>query len=134
MAVRGSTNTLVTYNSVNITPYINSVELAAAIDELEATNLASTVAQYSPSLANYSLSLGGDWVKALDDALGPDAITPVVRTCVVKFTDEAGGWVQYSWAVSFLTGFSISSTATGKIEHSPSLRLSGSPTRTTGTV
>jgi hypothetical protein len=133
MAVRGSTNTIVTYNSVAITAYVNSVELAATIDELEATDMASTVSEYSPSLASYTLSLGGDWIKALDDALGPDTITPTVRTCVVKFTDENGAWVQYSWATAFISAFSISSTATGKIEHSPSIRLSGTPTRTTGT-
>lgn len=132
MAVRGAGNITVTYNSVNITPYINTVELTAAVDELEATDLASTVAEYSPSLANYSLSLGGDWVQALDNVLGIDALTPIVRPCIVKITDENGAWAQYSWTTAFITGFSISASATGKIEHSPSLRLSGTPTRTTG--
>ena len=133
MAVRGAGNAIVTYNSQNITQYINSVELAATIQELEATDLASTVAEYSPSLAEYNLSLGGDWAQALDNILGVDAVAPTVRTCVVKFTDETGAWVQYSWATSFISGFSISASATGKIEHSPSIRLSGTPTRTTGT-
>ena len=133
MAVRGAGNATVTYNGQNITQYINSVELAATIQELEATDLASTVAEYSPSLAEYNLSLGGDWAQALDNILGVDAVAPTVRTCVVKFTDETGAWVQYSWATSFISGFSISASATGKIEHSPSIRLSGTPTRTTGT-
>jgi len=132
MAVRGAGNATVTYNSQNITQYINSVELAATIQELEATDLASTVAEYSPSLAEYNLSLGGDWAQALDNILGVDAVAPTVRTCVVKFTDETGAWVQYSWTTSFISGFSISASATGKIEHSPSIRLSGTPTRTTG--
>lgn len=132
MAVRGAGNAVVTYNSQNITAYINSVELSATIQELEATDLASTVAEYSPSLAEYSLSLGGDWAQALDNILGVDAVAPTVRPCVIKFTDETGAWVQYSWAVSFISGFSISASATGKIEHSPSIRLSGTPTRTTG--
>ena len=132
MAVRGAGNATVTYNSQNITQYINSVELAATIQELEATDLASTVAEYSPSLAEYNLSLGGDWAQALDNILGVDAVAPTVRTCVVKFTDETDAWVQYSWATSFISGFSISASATGKIEHSPSIRLSGTPTRTTG--
>ena len=132
MAVRGAGNATVTYNSQNITAYINSVELSATIQELEATDLASSVAEYSPSLAEYALSLGGDWAQALDNILGVDAVAPTVRTCVIKFTDETGAWVQYSWATSFISGFSISASATGKIEHSPSIRLSGTPTRTTG--
>lgn len=133
MAVRGSGNVVVTYNSNNITAYLNTVELAATIDELEATDLASTVAEYSPSLAQYNLTIGGDWAKALDDILGVDALAPTVRTCVIKFTDEAGAWAQYSWTTAFISGYSISASATGKIEHSPTLRLSGTPTRTTGT-
>lgn len=132
MAVRGAGNASVVYNSVDITPYLNSVELAATIDELEATDLASTVAEYSPSLAQYALTLGGDWNQTLDNALGVDALTPTVRTCTVKFTDEAGLWAQYAWTTAFISGFSISASATGKIEHSPSLRLSGTPVRTTG--
>jgi len=134
MAVRGAGNVVVTYNSSNITAYLNTVELAATIDELEATDLASTVAEYSPSLASYALTIGGDWDKALDDILGVDALAPVTRAVVIKFTDETGDWAQYAWATGFISGYSISASATGKVEHSPSLRLSGTPTRTTGTV
>lgn len=132
MAVRGSGNVVVTYNSNNITAYLNTAELAATVDELEATDLASTVAEYSPSLAQYNLTIGGDWAKALDDILGVDALAPVVRSCVIKFTDETGAWAQYAWTTAFISGYSISASATGKIEHSPTLRLSGTPTRTTG--
>ena len=132
MAVRGAGNVTITYNSVDITPYINQAELSATIDELEATDLASTVAEYSPSLAQYNLSLGGDWIQALDNVLGVDALAPTVRTCVAKFKDENGAWAQYSWSSAFISGYSISASATGKIEHSPEIRLSGTPTRTTG--
>lgn len=134
MAVRGAGNVVVTYNSNNITAYLNTVELAATIDELEATDLASTVAEFSPSLAQYNLTIGGDWDKALDDILGVDALTPTVRTVVIKFTDEGGDWAQYAWTTGFISGYSISAAATGKIEHSPTLRLSGTPTRTTGSA
>ena len=134
MAVRGAGHITVTYNSQNITAYLNTVELAATVDELEATDLASTVAEYSPSLAQYNLTIGGDWDQALDNILGVDALAPVTRTVVVKITDESGDWVQYSWSTGFITGYSISASATGKIEHSPSLRLSGTPTRTTGSA
>jgi len=132
MAVRGAGNTVVTYNSQNITAYLNSAELAAAVDELESTNLASTVMEYAPSLANYTLSLEGDWSKALDDILGVDALTPTRRACSIKVTDETGAWAQYAWTQAFITGYNISIGSTEKVSHSPTLRLSGTPTRTTG--
>lgn len=134
MAARGAGNVAVTYNAQNMTAYIKSAELQATIQELEATDFASTAAEYSPSLAEFTLSLGGDWIQALDNILGVDAIVPTVRACNIKFTDKAGAWVQYAWTTAFITGFNISASATGKIEHSPSLRLSGVPTRTTGNV
>lgn len=132
MAVRGAGNTVVTYNSQNITAYLNSAELAATVDELESTNLASTVMEYAPSLANYQLTLEGDWAKALDDILGVDALTPTTRSCSIKITDETGAWAQYAWTKAFITGYSITAGATEKVSHSPTLRLSGTPTRTTG--
>ncbi len=130
MAVKGVGNATVTYNSVNITAYINEVELGITIAELEGTNLASTVAQFAPSLPQYNLTLKGDWIKAIDDALGVDSVTPALRTCVIKFTDENAAWVQYSFSQCFVTGYSITASAGGKIEHAPTLRLGGTLTRT----
>ena len=130
MAVRGAGNVLVTYNSQNITAYLNSAELSATIAELESTNLASTQMAYSPSLASYTLSLEGDWAVALDSILGVDALTPTVRVVSIKFTDETGANVTYSWNKCFITGFSITAGATDKTAHSPSLRMSGTVTRT----
>ena len=99
--------------------------------------MASTAAGSAPGLPSYSLSLGGDWTKALDGSLGLDAMTAPRRTVSVKFTDELAAWVQYAWTntggygYGFITGFNISGSATGKIEHSPTIRLSGAPARTT---
>lgn len=137
MAVRGAGNITVSYNSVDITTYLNQVELNVVVAELEATHLASTATGSTPALPSYTLSLGGDWYKALDAVLGVDAMTPARRVVTVKFTDEAAAWVQYSWSntgnygYGFVTGYNISGSATGKIEHGPSIRLSGAPNRTT---
>ena len=137
MAVRGAGNISVLYNSVELKNYINEAELAATIAELEATHLGSTAQMYSPGLASFTLTLKGDWVKALDDALGVDSISPTMRACTIKFTDENANWVQYAWTATggngaFITGYSISTNATSKTEHAPSLRISGLPTRTSG--
>lgn len=84
MAVRGAGNIVFTYNGQNITAYLNTVELAATVQELEATDLASTVAEYSPSLAEYNLSLGGDWSQALDNILGVDAVAPTTHALTTR--------------------------------------------------
>lgn len=137
MAVRGAGNITVTYNAVDVTAYLNQAELATTVAELDGTNLASTAMGYAPGLPGFTLSLGGDWVKALDTVFGVDALSPARRTVVIKITDENAAWVQYGWTntggygFGFITGFSITGNATGKIEHSPSIRLSGLPQRTT---
>lgn len=129
MAVRSAGNVVVTYNGQNITAYLNEAELSATIDELESTNLASTAMQYQPSLANYTMSFSGDWSAALDAIIGPDMITPVMRTVSIQFIENSVE-VTYTWTSNaFLTGFTITSSATDKITHAPALRLSGAPTR-----
>jgi hypothetical protein len=131
MAVKGVGNVEVTYDSVDITPYINEAELAITIAELEGTNLASTVAQFAPSLPSYQLTLKGDWISAVDAKLGVDAVTPTTRVVIVKFTDENAAFVQYSFSACFITGYSITGSAGGKIEHAPTIRMAGTLTRTT---
>ena len=129
MAIRGAGNVTVTYNSQNVTAYINEFELQQTVDELEQTSLASTVMEYRPSIANYSLSLNGDWALAADNIFGPDIVSPTTRACSIQIEDGASS-VTYAWTVGFLTGFSISGSATDKITHAPEIRLSGPPTRT----
>lgn len=129
MAIRGAGNVTVTYNSNNITAYINEFELSQTVAELERTSLASTVMEYDPSIAEYTLTLNGDWAIALDNILGPDIVSPVTRAVSIAIEDGAST-VTYAWTSGFLTGFNISGSATDKITHAPSLRLSGPPTRT----
>lgn len=129
MPVRSSGNITVTYNATNITQYLSEVELNAAIDELETTHLASTSMTYIPSMANYTLTLSGDFAIASDNVFGPDMMNPTLRTVIVTFT-EGAQTVTYTWTNSaFLTGYSLSASSTEKITHAPALRLSGTPTR-----
>lgn len=129
MPIRAAGNIVVTYNAQNITAYLNEAELQATIDELEVSNLASTVMEYTPSIANFQLTMSGDWAVALDGILGPDVVTPVKRTCSIAFGDGTNT-VTYTWTTNaFITGYTIGGSATDKIVHSPTLRLSGTPSR-----
>lgn len=127
-AYKGAGNSSVTYNATAITNYVNSVDLQNTIAELESTHLGSTAETADPGLASFSLQIGGDWNATIDAQLGPDSLTGTKRTVVVSFT--GGSTITYTWTASgdvggFVTNYQPKSTATGKLEWSATLRLSG---------
>lgn len=133
MGVKGAKNCTFTLNSVNLTAYVDQVDLNSAVAELETTNLDSNAQEYIPGLASWDGSINVTrWDKVVDDVLGPLAISPAKVTAVIAFKDASGDTITYTWtSEAFLTGYNISAQATGKISSGPKLRLSGNPTRTT---
>lgn len=133
MPVKGASNTAVTYNSINITAYLNQGDLDAAIAQLDVTNLASTGKEFLPEPTEWSISFNGFWDVTLDSALAPDIITPVAagRQGAIAFTDDGGQIVTYSWASGArIENYKVSSGATAVIANQTKLRMSGAPTRT----
>lgn len=125
----------VTSSFTDITSYLNEWEIATTIGEIETTNLASTTQTYIPSMAEYTLSLSGDWQTAFDTIFGPDVVNPVMKSveiCIVNPNIGPSGDVAvYLWTNNaFITGYNISASSGDKITHSATLRLSGPPTRT----
>ena len=124
----------VTGSLSNITSYLNEWELATTIGEIETTNLASTTQTYIPSMAEYSLSLSGDWLTAFDTIFGPDVVNPVMKTVEISIVNpnlSTEDVVVYLWTTNaFITGYNISASSGDKVTHSATLRLSGPPTRT----
>lgn len=130
MAAKGAGNVTVTYNSNDITNYLNEVELNQAVAELEATHFGSTAQETDPGLSSFTVSFNGDWDSTLDGYIGVDAPAGTKRTVAVAFTDEGGTTVTYTWTnEGFVTGYNISASATGKIEHDSTLRCNGAPSR-----
>lgn len=128
-AVKGAGNSTVTYNSNALTSYVNSVDLQNTIAELEATHLASTAQEADAGLGSYQLQMGGDWNPTLDGYLGPDSLTGTKRTAAIAFT-AGGSTVTYTWtSQAFITNYSITTSATGKLEWKATLRLSGAGSR-----
>lgn len=119
----------------DITSYLNEWELATTIGEIETTNLASTTQTYIPSMAEYSLSLSGDWLTAFDTIFGPDVVNPVMKTVEISIVNPnigpTGDVAVYLWTNNaFITGYNISASSGDKVTHSATLRLSGPPVRT----
>ena len=131
MGVKGPKNCTFTLNSVNLTAYVDQVDLNAAVAELETTNLDSTAQTFIPGLPSYDASINVTrWDKVVDDVLGPLAITPALVTAVIAFKDASGDTLTYTWTTTaFVTGYTITAAATGKISASGTLRLSGVPVR-----
>lgn len=132
MGVKGPKNCTFTLNSVNLTAYVEQVDLNMAVAELETTNLDSSAQEFIPGLPSYDASITvTKWDKIVDDVLGPLAITPNKVTAAIAFKDASGDTVTYTWTTqAFVTGYTLSAQATGKITSSPKVRLSGVPTRT----
>jgi hypothetical protein len=131
MGVKGAKNATLTLNAVNLTAYIDQLDMNAAIAELETTNLDSEAQEFIPGLPGWDGSFSvTKWDKVVDDVLGPLAITPALVTAILAFKDASGDTITYTWTTTaFVTGYGISAAATGKITSSPTLRLSGKPGR-----
>jgi hypothetical protein len=129
-AIKGAGNCVVTYNSVDLSGYINSADMTNTIAELEATVLTSTAEQTVAGLGSYEMTLDGDWTKVLDDSLGPDSVSGTLRTASIKYGSGAGAMVTYTWTTNaFITSYNITTAANEKIGFSATLRLNNAPTR-----
>jgi hypothetical protein len=132
-------NVGVTYNALNLIPYLNQASLQATVQAVDTTNLGSTGQEQSPGAPSFSVPVGGYWAKELDDVLGPDAISPPTtqRTLVVSF-GPSGSKVIFTWTGGTYTGAFISdyqiqaSDPLGQLTWSGTLTCSGAPARTTG--
>ena len=131
MAVKSEGNVSVTYNSNSITAYCNQADVAATIDQLDATDLASTAKESITGFAEWSISLGGHWDSTVDGYLAPDAVSPgTKRTAVIGYTDSGDTEVTYTWTSNAeIQDYSISSATGGLITWSATLMLSGAPSR-----
>lgn len=130
-AMVGESNTSVSYNSQDISQYCNQAQLDMVVAELEATNFASTGSDSDPGLTTYSINLQGDWTKALDTILAPDALTPTKRTTVIGFGPSGAGRATYTWTnKAFISNYTINANnPKEKITWSAKLNLSGNPVR-----
>jgi hypothetical protein len=134
MAVKAAGNVSVTYDSVDITQYVNTASIAASIAELDTTDLASTAMSYIPGLADWTCALEiNNYVAAADTAIMEDLETPptTLKTLEVEFTDAADATVTYTWTTScFPTGGTVGGDASGLITISGVvIRCNGAPSR-----
>lgn len=130
MAAKGPGNVTVLYNAVDITAYCDQTDLDATIEQLDASNLASTANETVTGFPTWSISLGGPWAPALDNALGPDAVTPGTRRNASIAYKQGANTVTYSWSANAeIANYKVSGAVKSVHKWSGKLQLSGAPTR-----
>jgi hypothetical protein len=93
MGVKGPKNCTFTLNSVNLTAYVDQVDLNMAVAELETTNLDSSAQEFIPGLPSYDASIAvTKWDKVVDDVLGPLALTPAKVTAAHRLHRRQRGY------------------------------------------
>lgn len=129
-ARKGRGNTTLTFNSVALTNYMNQAEWQAEIDRLETTHFGSTGAESIAGDTTHTISIGGDWDIAVDNALAPEAITPgTKRTAAIAYVGTSQTLTLTWTSNAEISNYSVSSGVSDKITWSASLALSGAPTR-----
>lgn len=132
-------NVSVVYNGFDLTPYLNQGSLQNTVEAIDATNFASDGKENAPGAPSFSVQIGGQWAKELDDAIGPDGITPpdTLRTLVYS-VGPTGSKVIRTWAGSatvgaFISDYTINSdNPLGIVMWTGTLTVSGVPVRTVG--
>jgi hypothetical protein len=132
MAVKTQGNITVTYNSNALQSYLNTQSIEAIVNEIDTTTLASTGMEKIPGPSGWTVNIGGFWAVALDNILGPDAVSPpsTLRTLAVVI-GASGSTVTYTWTTNaFISNYSINaSDPNGVWTWTATLAVSGVPTR-----
>lgn len=137
MPVKTLSNISVTYNSQNISAYLNSASLEIIKDAIDTTNLASTAKETLPAGPGFSVPVGGFWAQALDAILGADAsATSDTLRALVVVIGASGSQATYTRTASgnygaFVSDYKVdASDPLGVITWSATLSVSGAMTRT----
>lgn len=130
MAIKSNPNLTLSYAGTALAAYLDQASIDAVVEAVETTNLASTATETTPGNTTWSSKIGGSWAKALDDVLGPDAVTPgTLRTCVIV-VGASGAQATYTWtSKAFISNYTIDAKAGDTLKWSGTLNLTGSPVR-----
>jgi len=127
-------NVSVSYNGTSLQTHLNTASWNAVTEVIETTTFASSAMEQAAGAASFSIEVGGDWSKTLDDILRPDTISPpdTLRT-LVFYLGPVASRVTYTWTGSTTVGAFISNYTVNadnpmnKLTWSGTLTISGAP-------
>lgn len=126
--VRG--NVTLTFNSVALTNYINSLEESDELERIDTTHFGSTGAESIVGDTTYGITISGDWDVALDTALMPEVITPGTKRTLAYGLVGSTGTRTLTWTSNAeLESYSVKADVGGKIGYTATFALSGAPVR-----
>jgi len=131
MPVKGAGSVTITWNSNNITSYVNTASIAGQIAELDTTDFGSSAMEYIPGLADWTANLEiRNWDSTVDGYLMPDLLAGTVRTFVIAFNDGTNT-VTYTWTSNaFMTAGTLGGSASELVSLTGvTVRCNGAPTR-----
>lgn len=126
-------NVVITFDSLQISDYMDDGSLESTVETIETTTLNSTGVENTPGLPSFSVPMGGVWRKALHDKLGAQSAAPSgLKTLVVQI-GPSGERATHTWTASTTVGAFIGdykldfSDPKGIIKWSGTLQVSGAP-------
>jgi hypothetical protein len=126
-------NVVITFDSLQISNYMNDASLETTVETIDTTTFASTGAENSPGMPSFQVPVGGIWRKALNDKLGAQSADPDGLKTLVIQVGPSGERVTYTWTASSTVGAFIGdykvdfSEVKGIIKWSGTLQVSGAP-------
>jgi hypothetical protein len=127
------------YSGVDLTAYCTQGELEATYKVIETTTVADRQQQETPLRRSWMLRMSGFLDKALDDALGRDAVTrPATMRDLVLRVAEGYSQAIYTWTGTatvgaFIGNYQLPGTDPNNLSTwSADLAISGGPVRTEG--
>lgn len=130
MAIKARGNVTVTFNSVNLSPYITDYTLTQGGERIDVTTLTSTAAATIAGDSSFGLEINGTADIAVDNVLGPERITPGTPRTLVVTQDMGAQTVTLTWTSNAeVESYNTKGTASGLQTFDASFALSGAPTR-----
>lgn len=126
-------NVVITYDSLQISDYMNDASLETTVEAIDTTTFASTGAENSPGMPSFKVPIGGIWRKTLHDKLMAHASNPPGLKTLVAQVGPTGERATHTWTASSTVGAFVGdykldfSNPKGIIMWSATLEISGAP-------
>lgn len=128
----------VVYAGVDLTAYLKVGDLTGDTEPLDTMSLADDHPTTEPGATTWQINLGGPLIKALDDLIGKDAISPpaTLRDLLITI-GETGNATTYTWTGTSAVGAFVRNYRTGpnvqfaEVPFRADLAVSGAPVRGT---
>lgn len=133
--VKAQGNSVLSYNSNNLTSFISSIKCTSDGQTIDITTLADTAKAQIADDTKWSITIDFYWDATVAGYLEPDALAPGTKRTLVYTRDDNVNYVTLTWTSNAeIQSYSADSSVGSMHKGTCTFALSGAPTRTTGTV